>query len=109
MARFANTYDNQRNAEAGQAIIGGSRPMQDVLNQIEIVSPTDSTVLILGETGTGKGLLAQRIHDLSARRGQAFVKVNCSAIPLRLLESELFGHERRAFTAAIPPRIRRFE
>jgi formate hydrogenlyase transcriptional activator len=90
-------------------MIGDSAKLQDVIQQARIVGPTDSTVLITGETGTGKGCVAAMIHQLSARRDHAFVKVNCAAIPLGLLESELFGHERGAFTGAIAQRIGRFE
>ena len=90
-------------------IIGNSRALKRVLKQIETVAPTDSTVLILGETGTGKEILARAVHDLSPRRGHAFVKVNCASVPAGLLESELFGHERGAFTGAIAQRIGRFE
>jgi len=90
-------------------IIGQSRALRRVLQQVEIVAPTDSTVLILGETGTGKELIARAIHNLSRRRPQPFVKLNCAAIPTGLLESELFGHERGAFTGAIAQRIGRFE
>ncbi|HEX4003567.1 MAG TPA: sigma 54-interacting transcriptional regulator [Candidatus Acidoferrales bacterium] len=90
-------------------IIGNSRALKRVLKQIETVAPTDSTVLILGETGTGKESLARAVHDLSPRRGRAFVKVNCASVPAGLLESELFGHEKGAFTGAIALRIGRFE
>jgi PAS domain S-box-containing protein len=90
-------------------IVGKSSALQKVLKELETVGPTDSTVLILGETGTGKELIARAIHNLSSRHGNAFVKVNCAAIPTGLLESELFGHERGAFTGAIAQRIGRFE
>jgi formate hydrogenlyase transcriptional activator len=90
-------------------IIGRSASLRVVLDQIQIVAPTDSTVLILGETGTGKELIARAIHNRGSRRGKPFVRVNCAAIPLGLLESELFGHERGAFTGAIARKIGRFE
>jgi formate hydrogenlyase transcriptional activator len=90
-------------------IIGTSKALKRVLKQIETAAPTDSTVLILGETGTGKERLARAVHDLSPRRGRAFVKVNCASVPAGLLESELFGHEKGAFTGAIALRIGRFE
>ena len=90
-------------------MIGESAELRHAMQQAAIVAPTDSTVLILGETGTGKGRLAECIHEQSQRRGHAFVKVNCAAIPLGLLESELFGHERGAFTGAISQRAGRFE
>jgi formate hydrogenlyase transcriptional activator len=90
-------------------IIGRSASLRAVLDQVKIVAPTDSTVLILGETGTGKELIARAIHNRSARRDRPFVRLNCAAIPLGLLESELFGHERGAFTGAIARRIGRFE
>ena len=90
-------------------IIGSSVSLRRVLKRVETVAPTDSTVLIYGETGTGKELVARAIHDLSPRRTKAFVKLNCAAIPTGLLESELFGHEKGAFTGAIAQRIGRFE
>jgi formate hydrogenlyase transcriptional activator len=92
-----------------EEIVGKSAALRRVLVQVETVAPTDSTVLILGETGTGKELIARAIHQLSPRRGHAFVKLNCAAIPTGLLESELFGHEKGAFTGAIAQRIGRFE
>jgi len=90
-------------------IVGNSMALRHVLHQVEIVAPTDATVLLLGETGTGKELVARAIHDASARSHRTFIKVNCAAIPSGLLESELFGHERGAFTGAIAQRIGRFE
>ena len=92
-----------------EEIVGKSAALAKVLKEIETVGPTDSTVLIQGETGTGKELIARAIHNLSSRRSNAFVKVNCAAIPTGLLESELFGHEKGAFTGAIAQRIGRFE
>jgi len=90
-------------------IVGNSPELERVLEQVKDVAPTDSTVLIEGETGTGKELIARAIHSSSSRRSRAFVKLNCAAIPLDLLESELFGHERGAFTGAIAQKIGRFE
>ena len=90
-------------------IVGQSPALRRVLKEVETVAPTDSTVLIHGETGTGKELIARAIHNLSPRRSNPFVKLNCAAIPTGLLESELFGHERGAFTGAIAQRIGRFE
>ena len=90
-------------------IVGNSEPLQRVLREIETVAPTDSTVLIYGETGTGKELIARALHNLSSRKSNAFVKLNCAAIPSGLLESELFGHEKGAFTGAIAQRVGRFE
>ena len=92
-----------------EEIIGESSAIKKVLKQVDVVAPTDSTVLILGETGTGKELLARAIHDRSKRRERTFVKLNCAAIPTGLLESELFGHERGAFTGAIATKVGRFE
>ena len=90
-------------------IIGDSAALRRVLQEVETVAPTGSTVLIRGETGTGKELIARAVHDLSPRQGRTFVKLNCAAIPTGLLESELFGHEKGAFTGAIMQKIGRFE
>jgi formate hydrogenlyase transcriptional activator len=101
--------------ELGQAsrrfekIIGDSPALESALAEVERVAPTDSTVLVLGETGTGKELIARAIHNISERCGRPFVKLNCAAIPFDLLESELFGHEKGAFTGAISQKIGRFE
>jgi formate hydrogenlyase transcriptional activator len=95
-------------AEFG-AIIGHSPALKSALSLVSVVAPTDSSVLIQGETGTGKELIARAIHHLSSRRQRAFVKLNCAAIPLGLLESELFGHEKGAFTGAIAQKVGRFE
>ena len=92
-----------------EEIVGESQGLKTVLKQVETVAPTDATTLILGETGTGKELIARSIHQLSPRRDRTFVKLNCSAIPLGLLESELFGHEKGAFTGAIAQRVGRLE
>jgi formate hydrogenlyase transcriptional activator len=92
-----------------EQIIGNSPALEALLEQVERVAPTDSTVLIEGETGTGKELIAHAIHNISLRCGRPFVRLNCAAIPLDLLESELFGHERGAFTGAIAQKIGRFE
>jgi formate hydrogenlyase transcriptional activator len=92
-----------------EEVVGRSAALRAVLNQVEIVAPTDSTVLVFGETGTGKELIARAVHNLSERRGLPLVKVNCAAIPSGLLESELFGHEKGAFTGAVAQRIGRFE
>ncbi|MBK9128035.1 MAG: sigma 54-interacting transcriptional regulator [Phycisphaerales bacterium] len=90
-------------------IVGENAALRAVLKQVETVAPTESTVLIQGETGTGKELFARAVHDLSPRKGRTFVKLNCAAIPTGLLESELFGHEKGAFTGAIGQKIGRFE
>jgi formate hydrogenlyase transcriptional activator len=92
-----------------EEIIGNSAVLRQVLRQVEAVAPTNSTVLIQGETGSGKELIARAVHNLSQRRAHSFVKLNCAAIPTGLLESELFGHEKGAFTGAIAQRIGRFE
>jgi formate hydrogenlyase transcriptional activator len=98
-----------RTAHQFEEIIGASAALQQVLAQVEVVAPTDATVLIQGETGTGKELIARALHQRSARRDHPFVTVNCAAIPSGLLESELFGHERGAFTGAIAQKLGRFE
>ncbi|MDR4477676.1 MAG: sigma 54-interacting transcriptional regulator [Nitrospira sp.] len=92
-----------------EEIVGESRALKQVLKQVQTVAATDSTVLILGETGSGKELIARALHNLSDRRERTFVKLNCAAIPTGLLESELFGHEKGAFTGAIATKIGRFE
>jgi len=92
-----------------EEIVGKSAVLRSVLQQVATVAPTDSTVLIYGETGTGKELVARAIHNLSSRQSNSFVKLNCAAIPMGLLESELFGHEKGAFTGAIAQRVGRFE
>jgi formate hydrogenlyase transcriptional activator len=92
-----------------EQIVGKSAALEAVLDQVVKVAPSDSSVLVLGETGTGKELIARALHNLSARCGRPFVRLNCAAIPLDLLESELFGHERGAFTGAIAQRTGRFE
>src|SRR5262249_41069098 len=90
-------------------IVGNSDGLRRVLKQVETVAPTDSTVIIYGETGTGKELIARALHNLSPRKANPFVKLNCAAIPTGLLESELFGHETGAVAGAISQRIGRFE
>jgi transcriptional regulator with GAF, ATPase, and Fis domain len=104
--RTSDQYSYERRF---QQIIGNSPALEAVLEQVERVATTGSTVLIQGETGTGKELIAQAIHNISSRCGRPFVRLNCAAIPLDLLESELFGHERGAFTGAIAQKIGRFE
>jgi formate hydrogenlyase transcriptional activator len=101
--------DQDRIPRRFEQIIGNSPALESVLEQVEQVAPTDSTVLIQGETGTGKELIARAVHNLSARCGRPFIKLNCAAIPFDLLESELFGHERGAFTGAIAQKVGRFE
>jgi formate hydrogenlyase transcriptional activator len=104
-----NVSDRELNERRFEQIIGASPALEAVLEKVERVAPTTSTVLIEGETGTGKELIARAIHNLSPRCGRPFVKLNCAAIPLDLLESELFGHEKGAFTGAIVQKIGRFE
>jgi transcriptional regulator with GAF, ATPase, and Fis domain len=108
---FARSATNQQDSyeRRFEQVIGNSPVLESVLKQVERVAPTDSTVLIYGETGTGKELIARAIHNISSRCGRSFVKLNCAAIPLDLLESELFGHEKGAFTGAIAQKIGRFE
>jgi formate hydrogenlyase transcriptional activator len=91
-----------------EGIVGKSAALQKVLEQVAIVAPTDSTVLLHGETGTGKELIASAIHNLSSRRERSLVRMNCAAIPSGLLEGELFGHEKGAFTGALMQRKGRF-
>ncbi len=108
VARFGSG-DQDANPRRFEQIIGNSPALESVLGQVEQVAPTDSTVLVQGETGTGKELIARAIHNLSSRCGRPFIKLNCAAIPFDLLESELFGHEKGAFTGAIAQKIGRFE
>ena len=111
MGESENSVQRAREGRDSQfeQIVGSSPALEAMLEQVERVGPTDATVLIHGETGTGKELIAQAVHNISARCNRRFVKVNCAAIPLDLLESELFGHERGAFTGAIAQRVGRFE
>jgi formate hydrogenlyase transcriptional activator len=108
VVRFGSA-DQDGDQRRFEQIIGKSPALESVLDQVEQVAPTDSTVLIQGETGTGKELIARAVHDSSSRFGRPFIKLNCAAIPFDLLESELFGHERGAFTGAIAQKIGRFE
>src|ERR1700737_432851 len=101
--------DQDRRARRFEQIIGSSPALKVVLEQVERVAAADTSVLIHGETGTGKELIAHAIHNASSRSGQPLIKLNCAAIPFDLLESELFGHERGAFTGAIAQKIGRFE
>jgi len=103
------TLGNERDVELFRSLVGRSEPVQEIRRMIQQVAPTDSTVLILGETGTGKEVVARHIHYHSLRREGPFVAVNCGAIPAELLESELFGHEKGAFTGALTARKGRFE
>jgi transcriptional regulator with GAF, ATPase, and Fis domain len=101
--------DGDRTERRFERIVGKSSALESVLEQVRRVAPTDSTALILGETGTGKELIARAIHQISNRCGRPFVKLNCAAIPFDLLESELFGHEKGAFTGAVAQKMGRFE
>ena len=111
MPPLPNSVPRTRESRDSQfeRIVGNSAALETVLEQVERVGPTDSTVLIEGETGTGKELIAQAVHNVSPLCNRRFVKLNCAAIPLDLLESELFGHEKGAFTGAIAQRVGRFE
>jgi formate hydrogenlyase transcriptional activator len=109
LASFDVVGELTRNEIGFEGIIGQSSALRRVLQMVEQVAPGDSTVLLLGETGTGKELIARAIHNCSSRRDQSFVKLNCAAIPSGLLESELFGHERGAFTGAIAQKVGRLE
>jgi formate hydrogenlyase transcriptional activator len=107
-SRLANSREMKLRAEI-EEIVGESQALKVALNLVSIAAPTDCNVLILGETGTGKELVARAVHRLSCRNEKPFVKLNCAAIPVGLLESELFGHERGAFTGAVASKIGRFE
>jgi formate hydrogenlyase transcriptional activator len=107
--QISRAVDERSYGRRFEQVIGNSPALESVLEQVERVAPTDSTVMIQGETGTGKELIAHAIHNLSSRCGRPFVRLNCAAIPLDLLESELFGHEKGAFTGAIAQKIGRFE
>ena len=107
--QISRTVDEGSYERRFEQVIGNSPALEAVLEQVERVATTDSTVLIQGETGTGKELIAHAIHNISSRCGRPFVRLNCAAIPLDLLESELFGHEKGAFTGAIAQKIGRFE
>src|ERR1700756_2967321 len=105
----ASWKEEDREEQVFEGIVGRSVALQRALQEVQVVAPTDCGVLILGETGTGKELIARAIHNLSARRDRPLIKLNCAAIPSGLLESELFGHERGAFTGAIMRKAGRFE
>src|ERR1700760_2559831 len=100
---------HENRVDAFPGIVGQSRALREVLQQVEMVAPTDSPLLLLGGTGTGKELIARAIHDRSIRKNRMLVNVNCAAIPGSLLESELFGHERGAYTGAVGQKIGRIE
>jgi len=109
VSRESQAMQGKTRNDTFEGIMGASRLLREVLDLVRTVAPTDSTVLIEGETGTGKELIARAIHNTSPRSARPFVKLNCSAIPFDLLESELFGHEKGAFTGAIAQKIGRFE
>src|SRR5271155_2903061 len=109
LANFQVLDELTQNKTGFEGIVGQSSPLRRVFDMVEQVASGDSTVLLLGETGTGKELVARAIHSCSRRKGQSFVKLNCAAIPSGLLESELFGHERGAFTGAITQKVGRIE
>ena len=108
LERFGCSEQDERERQFDH-IVGSSAALESVLTEVERVAPTDSTVLVLGETGTGKELIARAIHNISPRCGRPFVKLNCATIPFDLLESELFGHEKGAFTGAVAQKVGRFE
>jgi transcriptional regulator with GAF, ATPase, and Fis domain len=108
-ARMSFANENLSKQQEFEGIVGFSTALMKTLDLVRTVAPTDSTVLVLGETGTGKELIARALHNLSGRAGRPFVKLNCAAIPFDLLESELFGHEKGAFTGAIGQKTGRFE
>jgi len=115
MAAFSGAFDRSGSSDQDthprrfEQVVGNSSALESVFEQVELVAPTDSTVLIQGETGTGKELIARAIHNISSRCGRQFIRLNCAAIPFDLLESELFGHEKGAFTGAIAQKVGRFE
>lgn len=105
----SSASEQDYNPRRFEQVVGNSAVLESVFAQVELVAPTDSTVLIQGETGTGKELIARAIHNISPRCGRQFIRINCAAIPFDLLESELFGHEKGAFTGAIAQKVGRFE
>src|SRR5271170_4210219 len=115
MVGYAEAFESSGSSDESphprrfEQVVGNSLALESVFEQVELVAPTDSTVLIQGETGTGKELIARAVHNTSSRCGRQFVRLNCAAIPFDLLESELFGHEKGAFTGAIAQQVGRFE